>query len=117
MVKKRKQKNYMDFIPEKKSNLVWYQEESGLVVLEMEHKGIFHLLAQKLLKKPKTTKIHMDEYGSYVWTLIDGKKTVFEVAELHREQFGENVEPLYERIVSFFRMMEGYGFITLAQSK
>ena len=33
-------------------------------------------MAQKLLKKPKISYIHLDERGSFIWLKIDGEKMV-----------------------------------------
>ena len=43
--------------------------------------------------------------------LIDGKKTVMELAALQKERFGEEAEPLYSRIVKYFQILESYQFI------
>ena len=34
------------------------------------------------MKKPKVSQIHLDEMGNFVWPLIDGTRTVYEIAEL-----------------------------------
>ena len=43
--------------------------------------------------------------------LIDGEKTVADIAVLVKEQFGEAAEPLYPRIVKYFQIVESYHFI------
>ncbi len=104
--KKKKQYNYLEFIPEKSPLLKWYADEKELVILETENTGVFNTIAQRLFKKPRFTKIHLDEQGSFLWPLIDGKHTVMELASLQKEQFGEKSEPLYPRIVKYFQIME-----------
>lgn len=104
--KKKKQYNYLEFIPEKSPLLKWYADEKELVILETENTGVFNTIAQRLFKKPRFTKIHLDEQGSFLWPLIDGKHTVMELASLQKERFGEKSEPLYPRIVKYFQIME-----------
>ena len=41
-------------------------------------------------------KIRLDERGSFLWLLVDGRRSVAEVAEAMREQFGDEVEPAEE---------------------
>lgn len=113
MRKKKEQKNYLELIPEKNETLNWYVEEEAKVVLEIVNNGVFQKLTQKLLKKPKTTKIHLDENGSFLWPLIDGEKTVMELAEFQKAQFGEAAEPLDPRIVKYFQILESYGFVSM----
>ncbi len=111
MSKKKQKKNYLELIPERAEGLSWEEGEDGRLTLLVENKGVFNRIAQKLLKKPVYTHVHMDQYGSFLWPLIDGKKTVMELAKLQKEAFGEAVEPLYPRIVKYFQIVESYHFI------
>lgn len=114
MSKKKKQEtpvNYLDLIPEKAPQLGWHRDFQERVILEVENKGAFHTIAQKLFGKPRFTKVHLDAQGSFLWTLIDGKRSVMELAALEKEAFGEAAEPLYPRIVKYFQIMESYHFI------
>ena len=107
----KKEENYLLRIPLRKENLTWTTDEEGNVTLEIENKGFFNRLCQKLLKKPKITYIHLDEMGSFIWPLIDGERNIFAIAECVKEHFGEKAEPLYERIVKYFQILESYGFV------
>lgn len=111
MGRKKQKKNYLDLIPRRAEGLLWETGEDGIVVLQVENTGVFNRIAQKLFRKPRYTKVHMDRYGSFLWPLIDGKKTVAELAGLQKEAFGEEVEPLYPRIVKYFQIVESYHFI------
>lgn len=110
MKNKKQQPNYLDMIPVRNPEINWTTDESGIVTLEIENKGVANRIAQKLLKKPKITYIHLDENGSFIWPLIDGKKTVMDIAALVEEHFGEKAKPLYERLVRFFQILESYHF-------
>lgn len=107
---RKKQRNYLELIPERAETIDW-KEEEGIVVLQVENTGVFNRIAQKLFKRPRYTNVHMDRYGSFLWPLIDGRKTVMELAKLQKEAFGEEVEPLYPRIVKYFQIVESYHFI------
>lgn len=115
MKKKKQQKNYLDLIPERASGLAWAQDDEGIVVLEVENTGVFNRMAQKLFKRPKVTKVHMEQFGSFIWPLIDGKRTVTELADLLKERFGEEAEPLYPRVAKYMQIMESYHFISLLE--
>lgn len=113
MKKKKQQKNYLDLVPERAAEIDWSRGEDGIIVLKVENTGIFNRIAQKLFKRPRYTKVHMEKYGSFLWPLIDGERTVMELAKLQKEAFGDEVEPLYPRIVKYIRIMESYHFIRL----
>lgn len=102
--------NYLERKPIRNENLGW-KEDNGNVTIEIENKGVFNTLAQKLFRKPKISYVHLDEMGSFIWPIIDGEKTITEIGEVVREHFGENANPLYERLVKYFQILESYRFI------
>lgn len=108
---KNKKENYLDKIPYIPDSQKWEKTDDGKIVLIVFNKGIFNLLAQKIFKKPETTKIHLDEMGSFVWQIIDGSRSIFELGADVKGHFGDKSEPLYERLAQYFRMLSDYGFI------
>lgn len=109
--KKKLSENYLENIPVR-ADMGWNTDENGIVTLELENKGIFNRIAQRLLKKPRITYIHLDELGSFVWPEIDGKKNIIVIGESVEEKFGEAAHPLYERLAKYFQILESYGFVT-----
>ena len=107
--------NYLDFVPRHRPSLQYTMDNQGKITLLQENKGVFHFLAQKILKKPKVSQIHLDEMGNFVWPLIDGTRTVYEIAELVKAEFGDKAEPLYERIVQYIQTLENYGFVEVRE--
>ena len=91
-------------------------DEKGIVTLAVENKGIMNFIAQKLLKKPRVSYIHLDEVGSFIWQTIDGNADIENIAERVSEHFKEKVNPLYERLRKFFEIVESYDFIRWKKS-
>ncbi len=104
--------NYLERKPVRNAAINWETDQNGMVTLLIENKGIFNRMAQKLLKKPKISYIHLDETGSFVWPLIDGEKDITALGVLVEEHFGEKAHPLYERLAKYFQILDSYGFIT-----
>lgn len=67
---------------------------------------------QKLLNKPRISQVHLEEFGSFIWMEIDGKKTLISISEEVHKEFGEKAEPLLPRLVQYFRILENNSFIT-----
>ena len=111
-MKKNCTENYLERKPCRIESIVWKTEENGLVVLEIENNGIFNRIAQKLLKKPKVSYIHLDEMGSFIWQSIDGNKTIIELGKDVEEKFGNQANPLYERLAKYIKILESYNFIS-----
>ena len=106
----KKQENYLDKIPEK-GDFRWTKDDDGIVTLEIENKGIVNKICQKLFNKPKISYVHLDKMGSFVWPIIDGEKSILEILEYVDKEFGEEANPLYERLCEYFRRLESYGFV------
>ncbi len=103
--------NYLEKKPMRPEGLNWTKDENGIVTLEIENTGAFNRIAQKLLKKPKISYVHLDEMGSFLWPLIDGEKTITELGEYVKKKFGEKANPLYERLAKYFQILDSYGFV------
>ena len=107
----KSRRNYLDLVPERTPGLDWETDETGMVVLLQEHRGVYHWLAQKLLKKPRVSRITLEKFGSFIWRQIDGARPVGEIAQMVSAEFGEEAEPLYRRLVTYFRILRNNRFI------
>jgi len=104
--------NYLDKKPCRTEGIQWSTDEAGMVTLAIENTGVFNKIAQKLFKKPRISYVHLDETGSFIWPLLDGEKTVFELGKLVEAHFGDKMNPLYERLSQFIHILDSYQFIS-----
>ncbi len=117
MEKKQTSENYLERCPIRKEGLVWSRDEKGLVTFEIPNTGIMNRIVQKLLKKPKVSYVHLEQIGSFVWPLLDGKKDIVALGAEVKEQFGEKAEPLYERLAKYFQILDSYHFVEWKKSE
>lgn len=103
--------NYLDRIPVRMPSIAWKTDDSSIVTLEIENTGWANRIAQFLFFRPKVSYIHLDQYGSFVWQLIDGETPITELGKAVDEAFGEEAHPLYERLAQYFRILDSYHFI------
>lgn len=108
--------NYLDYIPVS-SDKITFDVTDGQVTVYKENKGIFNRAAQKLFKKPKVTQIHLDKLGSFVWTSMDGQRNIYDIAQLVKDEFGDDAEPLYDRIIQYFKSLSECSFVTYLNIK
>lgn len=106
-----KNENYLERKPARPEKIAWSADENGIVTLDIENTGIFNRIAQKLLKKPKVTHIHLDEMGSFLWPLLDGETNIIELGKKVEAEFGEKAAPIYERLAKYFQILDSYHFI------
>ena len=100
MFKKKKTTgvNLLELTPVRINN---HEEVDGLInILIPKFKKEF---MKKIIPKNKHAdiRVKLDELGSATWLSIDGNKTVIEIVEELRGNFGEKIEPAIERISKF----------------
>ena len=77
-------------------------DDNGMVtVLEKQDHKIQKFFRKLRFKIPLYKEITLDEISSEVFTQIDGIKTVKEIGEYLEVRFGDKVNPLYERLLTF----------------
>ncbi len=86
-----------------------------VVVLFIDPKPSFieKIFFKKLSKTP--SKLDLDEIGSFIWLLCDGKLSVEEIIQKGRENFGEKIEPAENRVETFFKNLYAQKLIELYQ--
>lgn len=107
----KKEENYLDYIPKHNILYEYSTNADNRIEIKVHNKGLFHKIAQLFFKRPKTSNIELDEFGSFVWNCIDGKASVFEIGAQVKEQFGEKAEPLYQRLSQFIKILHDNGFV------
>ena len=106
-----KQDNYLDYIPAYSEFCEYETDEAGHVTILQYNKGLFNKAAQLIFRKPKISYIHLDEMGNFIWPLMDGVNSVYDIAKKVHEEYGEEAEPLYERLIRYLQVLESYGFV------
>ena len=107
-------KNMLEMVPVKTCR--WYISHStGRHVIRKKRfirkPSVYQRLFMRLLKRDKFIKIYLDDYGSYVFQSIDGKRNVRKIGEFVRKRYGGNVRALYPRVSSFLTNMASNGII------
>lgn len=64
-------------------------------------------------KKEPNIQIHLDKTGTIFWQNVDGKRTVFEIAEKMLSEMPEEMENGVERVGLFAQTLYRQEFITL----
>ena len=91
-----------------------YEITEGLVTLIFKNPEP-SFLDRKIFKKNlnKDIKVDLDEIGSFIWLLCDGKNSVNEIITIARNKFLEKIEPAEERTIKFINQMVNREFVRL----
>lgn len=103
--------NYLDYIPKRNSLYEYITNEKDHTEIRVRNKGLFNKIAQIFFKRPKYSNIELDDFGSFIWENMDGRTTIYELGGKVKERFGEQAEPLYERLAQFMKTLHGNGFV------
>ena len=103
--------NYLDFVYAINEDLSWSLNEAGQVVVEMENKGFANRVAQKFFKRPAVSHITLEGLGSFIFSSIDGKRSIYDIGLLVHDKFGDEAEPLYERLSTYMTRLDQLNFI------
>ena len=110
----KKQENFLNYIPVISEKNSWDADAGGRVTIHMVHRGCDAWIAEKLFHRPRVSHIDLDELGIFIFRPIDGTRTVGQIAELVKAEFGQQAEPLYDRLVKYMQILRNNGFIRFA---
>jgi len=107
--------NILEFYP---FRAMQHEMNNGLVtVLFINPNPTFieKIFFKKQIKKPY--KIELDEFGSFIWNLCDGKSNLKKIAEKLEDEFGDKVSPVENRVTEFINQMSKNKLINLFEKK
>lgn len=105
-----KQDNFLLYVPKKKHE-TWEIRENK-VYLIFYHNRAIEKFVRWLVRKPNVSDMALDELGSTVWLLIDGKTTVYDIGKKFEDKFGSKCQPVYERLIMYIRYLNRRGWIS-----
>jgi len=83
----KKKENFVDYIPKRNALYEWELNSRNLAEVLVINRGLYNRIAQLLFKKPKISRIELDEMGSFIWQEMDGRKTVYEIGTAVKAKF------------------------------
>lgn len=98
-------KGVKQLIPAIKKNVTWEKNDDGIIIATIWHNNWLEKILQKIIGFPEKFDVDLDEFGSFVWENIDGKKNIFELVNIAQEKFGNEKEQVYKRALIFFKQL------------
>lgn len=97
----------MSLVPEKACEWVPGDEPGRVVVLQARYRSglLGRFLQPRLKEHKKHIRIPLEDRGSCLWGLMDGKLTVAEITTAFRRDFPEDTEQVPERVATYLYQM------------
>jgi hypothetical protein len=108
--------NLFDMIPVISDHITTEKEEELSVITFPRFRSKF--MQKYFVPKNKSSliKIRLEDHGTAVWDLIDGKRTIKEIADVLAGHF--NQEENYEyRIITYLLQLQKQGFIKICKQE
>lgn len=108
----RHQAPWSDIIVERKIGWEGGPEDRAVLLIPRFRRGPLAKWLQPRLKRP-FIRVNLDDIGSHVWKLCDGKATFASLAQSMREKFGDKAEPAEDRLKKFLIILRNNKFVEL----
>jgi len=105
-----KQDNFLLYIPQRKHDD--WEVRNGRVYLNFYHNKPVEKFIRWLFKKPYKSDIELDERGTTVWQLMDGKRTVYDISKELSNKFGDDEKTSNKRLIMYLRYLVREGWIS-----
>ena len=109
--KGNKETNLLELIPIRISD--WKDNDEGLITLILpKFKSKIGKVFASILKNPMY-EVKLDAVGAFLWRECDGKNSIYDISQGMLKEFGDDIEPVYERIKTFINMLKNLNAIEL----
>jgi hypothetical protein len=112
----KREKNLLDMIPSKNDRLKTVPGEDGFLDVVIERNSLWDRFARLFAEIPPTFTVKLDAHGSFVWETINGHRNAGEIAAMLREKFGDDVEPIYERLALYLKLLANNNLIKFSRN-
>lgn len=111
-----KKDNLLNYIPHR--CYPYEVDDQGLVTLFIPRfgKSKVGVWLQRVCHLPDI-RISLDPMGSFIWQACDGNLSLGSIALQLKDAFGEKVEPLYPRFITFVRQMVRNKLVELSKDE
>jgi hypothetical protein len=97
---------YLKNIPVVKENLVFETNDQLVSIVSYQDRGIQKFLRKFKFKIPGVSKIELDKFSSFIFLQINGERNIYEIGQVLKKEYDEEIEPLYERLLIFLEFIK-----------
>lgn len=81
-------------------------KDNIVTILQKQDHKVQKFFRKLKFRIPEYKKVTLDEFGSWIFLQIDGKKNVKDIGESLEIKYGDKVHPLYERLLLFLNHID-----------
>ncbi len=108
--------NYLELTPVRNYNhIVEDINKVSVLIPRFTNKILVKYLVPRL--KSPDIKVKLDKFGSAAWLKADGNRNVQTICDELLSEFGEEINPVIERVTKFYSQLYQYQFISFKELK
>uniref|UniRef100_A0A7V2ZIV0 PqqD family protein n=1 Tax=Ignavibacterium album TaxID=591197 RepID=A0A7V2ZIV0_9BACT len=108
--------NYLELTPVRNYNhIVEDINKVSVLIPRFTNKILVKYLVPRL--KSPDIKVKLDKFGSAAWLKADGNKNVQTICDELLSEFGDEINPVVERVTKFYSQLYQYQFISFKELK
>jgi hypothetical protein len=108
--------NYLELTPVRNYNhIVEDINKVSVLIPRFTNKILVKYLVPRL--KSPDIKVKLDKFGSAAWLKADGNNNVQTICDELLSEFGDEINPVVERVTKFYSQLYQYQFISFIELK
>ncbi|MCX8107044.1 MAG: PqqD family protein [Ignavibacterium album] len=108
--------NYLELTPVRNYNhIVEDINKVSVLIPRFTNKILVKYLVPRL--KSPDIKVKLDKFGSAAWLKADGNNNVQTICDELLSEFGDEINPVVERVTKFYSQLYQYQFISFKELK
>ena len=104
-------------IPIRNEEVEWVEEEGKVVLIYPKNFTRFERFLHRHIGGAEDIRRPLDEKGTYIWKMCDGKNNVHTICTETYKEFKEDIEPVVKRVWGFIEILLRLNLITLKAPK
>ncbi len=97
--------------------LKWRLEDGRIVISYRKQYTPLEEWLQKRLKGPTHVRRPLDECGTLIWTMCDGRHTILDICDAVDDRYHEKVEPVFRTVIAFVERLNRTGLVRMEKEK
>ena len=100
-----------------RNRVKWKHRDDHVMLVYPKNFSKFETWMHKRIGGPDMIRRPLDEVGSKIWLMCDGKHTIQEMCTELDEQYHEEIEPVLDRVWKFLEILLGSNLIRLSPER
>jgi hypothetical protein len=108
-----KMRMLLSAIPIRNKEVEWMMEDGKVVLIYPKNFSRLERFLHRRFGGPENIRRPLDDKGTYIWKMCDGKHNVHEICKGSYKEFKEDIEPVVRRVWGFLEILLKLNLITI----